>query len=55
MLSSLTLIVYSRIPDHDDNGEQDQVPCGAGVSGGFVEGPFIGQVEVEPALYVVDF
>ena len=54
-VSSLTLTIYCRIPDHDDDAEEDQVPCRADRGGRFIERGLIGDVEIQPALYVVDF
>src|SRR5215217_6542011 len=47
--------MYGRIPDHEHYGEQDQVSCGADQRGGFVEAWFLGEIQVESVLYVVDF
>jgi hypothetical protein len=47
--------MYGSIPDHDHYGEQDQVACGADQRGGFVEAWFLGEIQVESVLYVVDF
>jgi hypothetical protein len=53
-VSSLLLTIYGRIPDRDHHGEQNEVSDGADRRGGLVEGWFVGEIQVEPVLYVVD-
>jgi hypothetical protein len=54
-ISSLLLTIYGRIPDRDHHGEQYQVSRGADRRGGLLKRLFVGEIQVEPVLYVVDF
>jgi len=54
-MSSRNLTIYCRIPDHGDDGEENEVTGSADIRRRFIERGLIGEVEVEPALYVVDF
>ena len=43
------------VNDHNDDGEENEVTGSADIRRRLIERGLIGQVQVEPALYVVDF